>query len=427
MNERLFTIMRKTRQFGSWSTFAVVFLILPGLVFGCDHSESDKGQKTENKDSLTKSSVNANETKRQARRHHKRKSVECTSKECALAKEALKEGKLHQAIAYFHRGLNSNPMCADAYLGIAEAELAQYHDDKALQAADHALALDSDLARAYFVRAKIYDRKQEHDRVVVETTNVIELNPNFAEAYLMRATSRYISGLILSDANSDNLLSDLDRAISLEPKMAEAYEAKGVLLASQKKIREAIESFSKALEIRPSVNGYANRSAAYSYLNMYDEALNDLAQVTKLDPSNPGPYKVRAGIMKHQGKLPEAIDEYTKEIELTPTDYSIYLERASTYIEMKRYKEATEDYSKIIKANSLDDDALRRRGDVYFKMAEYKKALADYNESIDLYPDSSTSFRARSKVRKVLGDESGAQSDQKRASELKKEPAVKRI
>ncbi|HMO22011.1 MAG TPA: tetratricopeptide repeat protein, partial [Candidatus Melainabacteria bacterium] len=89
--------------------------------------------------------------------------------------------------------------------------------------------------------------------------------------------------------------------------------------------------------------------------------------------------------------------------------------------------EAIKDYDIIIQANSMDDDALLKRADVYFQKGDYGKALADYNEAIDLYPQSAYAHSARSKVLRKLGKSDQADLDEKRALELKKAPAIKKI
>lgn len=355
-----------------------------------------------------------------------KQAVACTSEDCAAGKEALKNKQFKKAISYFNRGLNTNSYCAEAYLGIAKAELGLYQNRHAMEAARHALALDPDLGEAHLILAKCFSNSQQYGKAQNEASQAIEIDPKNGEAYLMRAKMAYFSSLLDPESIPANIEEDLSRAIELAPS-AEAYEGKGVYLGSRKRVKEAVEAFTQSIAIEPTHNAYLHRSAAYSYLKKFDLALADLDQVTRMSPRDPYPFKVRAGIHRELGHPVQSLADYAKVIELTPKDFEVYYDRAKLLTEMKRYVEAIKDYSHIIQANPMDDDALLKRADVYFAKGDYEKALADYGEAIDLYPESAYAFSARSKVLRKLGKSDQADLDEKRALELKKAPAIKKI
>ena len=355
-----------------------------------------------------------------------KQAVACTSEDCAAGREALKKRQFRKALAFFKLGLNNNSYCADAYLGIAEAKLGLYQNRNAMEAAKHVLALDPDRAEANLILAQCYSNTQQYGKAQNEASQAIEKKPNYGEAYLMRAKMAYISSLQDPESQPANVDEDLNRAIELAPS-ADAYEAKGVYLGSRKKVNEAVEAFSHSIAIEPTYNAYLHRAAAYSYLKKYHQALSDLDQTIKMHPRDPYPFTVRAGIHKELGHPEQSLADLERVIELKPKDFKIYYDRAKLLTGMKRYDEAIADYNIIIKANSMDDDALLKRADVYFAKGEFKKALADYSEAIDLYPQSAYAYSARSKVLRKLGKSDQADLDEKRALELKKAPAIKKI
>lgn len=353
-----------------------------------------------------------------------KQAVACTSEDCAAGRDALKKKQFNKALSYFKRGLNSNSYCADAYLGIAEAKLGLHQNRNAMEAAKHVLALDPDRAEANLILAQCYSNLQQYGKAQNEASQAIEKNPESGEAYLMRAKMAYISSLQDPDSEAADVEADMNKAIELAPS-ADAYEALGVYLGSRKKVKEAVEAFSKSIAIEPTFNAYLHRSAAYSYLKKYHHALSDLDETTKMHPRDPYPYKVRAGIHSELGHPEQSLADLEKVIEFTPKDFKVYYDRAKILTEMKRYDEAIRDYTTIIKANPMDDDAILKRADVYFAKGNYEKALADYSETIDLYPQSAYAYSARSKVLRKLGKSNQAEIDEKRALELKKAPAIK--
>lgn len=89
---------------------------------------------------------------------------------------------------------------------------------------------------------------------------------------------------------------------------------------SAKKFPEAIEHFSKAIELNPNDHVfYSNRSACYANLEEYDKALEDATKCVNMKPDWARGY-ARKGLAEYYlGKYEEAEQTYTKGLELDPT------------------------------------------------------------------------------------------------------------
>jgi tetratricopeptide (TPR) repeat protein len=78
---------------------------------------------------------------------------------------------------------------------------------------------------------------------------VIELKPDFAEAWNKRATTYYLMGRL------DQSLADIDRVLELEPRHFGALAGRGMILMDLGKKREALEAYRRALTIYPEMPG----------------------------------------------------------------------------------------------------------------------------------------------------------------------------
>jgi tetratricopeptide (TPR) repeat protein len=83
--------------------------------------------------------------------------------------------------------------------------------------------------------------------------------------------------------NADKAIDNYSKAIKINPKLAKAYNNRGIAYTWQKKYDLAIADFNKAIELDPK-NGktYNNRAIVYSYQGENKKALQDLQKAQSL-------------------------------------------------------------------------------------------------------------------------------------------------
>lgn len=81
---------------------------------------------------------------------------------------------------------------------------------------------------------------------------------------------------------------DINTALKLNPKMAEAYNYVGILYTQQQEFIQAYESFDASLDINPDYDyAFLNRGIALYYGGRVKLALDDLSKFYALDTSDP--------------------------------------------------------------------------------------------------------------------------------------------
>lgn len=101
---------------------------------------------------------------------------------------------------------------------------------------------------------------------------------------------------------------------------AEELKNQGNLKFKEKKYAEAIEYYTKAIEIQPTSIYFCNRSLNHIHLENYGLALQDAEEAIRLDPKNPKAYFRRGTAHLALAKLNEALADFQKVVQLHPTD-----------------------------------------------------------------------------------------------------------
>ena len=99
---------------------------------------------------------------------------------------------------------------------------------------------------------------------------------------------------------------------------AEWHAEQGVKLNNQDRYEEAIQEFNKAIELDPNLaEAYSNRGDAYLNLGQLALAIQDYTEAIRLDTQYVEAYNNRAWSYKLQGKKTEALADFRKFISLT--------------------------------------------------------------------------------------------------------------
>ncbi|KAK9462904.1 uncharacterized protein V1516DRAFT_671442 [Lipomyces oligophaga] len=103
---------------------------------------------------------------------------------------------------------------------------------------------------------------------------------------------------------------------------ADQYKAKGNAFFSAKQYDQAIDAFTKAIELSPTPNHilYSNRSGSYASKRDFDNALKDAEDCIKINPSWAKGYTRKATALHGQGDLVGAHDAYEEALKIDPAN-----------------------------------------------------------------------------------------------------------
>lgn len=110
----------------------------------------------------------------------------------------------------------------------------------------------SDTADLLMVRARSVLETKEYDLSIELLDAIIELSPDFTEAYAQRATALYLK----KDIN--RALADLSVVVAREPRHFAALAGLGVILQDIGNDKLALDAFRRAVAIHPHLKGVPN-------------------------------------------------------------------------------------------------------------------------------------------------------------------------
>ena len=151
------------------------------------------------------------------------------------------------------------------------------------------------------------------------------------------ATDGLAADILIAQHKYDAASKEADRAITLSPKSAQLYWARGYSYLQLGQAQRAIEDLTKAIDLGKTEGSvkeiyYWSRAIAYQQVDRQQDALNDCAQAIALNPSKPDfhIFLVRGYSEGKLGQHDPEIADYTKAIDSSKLSVG-YLYRALTY------------------------------------------------------------------------------------------------
>ncbi len=149
-----------------------------------------------------------------------------------------------------------------------------------------------------------------------ETTEEHSSNPavmEFVESWFNLGLKQASAGDFQGAIDSWN------KALKLNPNLAEIWHNLGSALGRLEQYPEAIESFNHALEIDPqSYQAWNDRAHAFYQIQQWEQAIDSWNKAIALDPGNYQFWYHRACALEQLQRFDEAIASYEKTLEISP-------------------------------------------------------------------------------------------------------------
>ncbi len=265
----------------------------------------------------------------------------------------LELGDFTQAIADFTEEIRLKPDCAVAYRYRAVAYSKQ--DDFCISVADFTKAIEllPNDAEAYLERGIIYARLECFDRAEADFTKAIELILDSVKA----SVHQNVGGIVLE--SSEQELADFKKALGRLPEITDAN-------FNQSELNKVLSEFSAKTGRRLSLaRAYTNRGKCHVSRRRYTQAVDDFTKVIEMNPDDAGPYVYRATARLQD--FPKAIADFTRAIELNPNFAGAYFGRGIIYLNQDKFDLAAADFTKVLeitpentKASEYREAAIRK-------------------------------------------------------------------
>jgi TolB-like protein/Tfp pilus assembly protein PilF len=168
-------------------------------------------------------------------------------------------------------------------------------------------------------QAESAEDKELFDRAETFYRQALARDPNFALAYARLAYNRLFRhwfGNRLNSAQLEDVKSNIDRALAIDPNSPEAYLALGMFY--------------------------------YWGQRDFDSALRELDRAVELQPSNSDSLTFLGAIYRRRGEWRRSLAEFKRALELDPRDSSIPTEIGNSYLCLRRWSDAERAFTRAL-------------------------------------------------------------------------------
>ena len=207
---------------------------------------------------------------------------------------------------------------------------------------------ESTTAYSLYLKGRYFWNRRGSEKGIEEVRRAAECfeqavreDPTFALGYVGQADCCIIlcnNWLIDCESNLAKAKQMVEKALELDPGLAEAHATKGFVLKDGYDLRQAEEEFTKALELKPS---YATAHQWYHFVLLselrWEEALEQIEKAVELDPLSPITNKNYGDFYAARRDYQRALELYQRAAALDPGFPSLHWRMAAAYGKMKMF------------------------------------------------------------------------------------------
>jgi serine/threonine-protein kinase len=308
-----------------------------------------------------------------------------------------KRKNVSDAIGLLNDVLKQDPNFALAQAGLGRAYYLQYRVsrtpgllDRAREACNRAIAIDSSLAPPYVTLAQIGAMAGNPALATQQVQKALQLDPRSAEAYGAQ------SEVFDDEGRSADAIASVQKAIDLAPDYWRWPVLLGHYYFLAGKLSEAAEQFRKGTEIAPdNAIAWLDLGLALLQLGRYDDARISLEKSAQIQPSFAA-YSALAELLTTQGKFTESVQMSKKALDMDPTNYVAWGNLASGYLwspgghdkAMETYRQAIDLAESSRKETPDDPELLATLGDYFASIGQSGRSLPLLRQAVALAPDN---------------------------------------
>jgi tetratricopeptide (TPR) repeat protein len=229
---------------------------------------------------------------------------------------------------------------------------------------------------------------------------VLEIQELLAENYQQPADKANLQlelGKLFSAAKEyETAVESYDKALKIKPDDHYAWDNRGIALRNLSRYEEAINSYDQALKLQPD-NHYTwnDRGLALDSLGRYEEAIANYDKAIAIQPNFDWSWNNRGMALKKLGRLEEAIANYEKAILIQPEYYYAWDNRGIALSKLGRLEEAYASSKQALKIKPDDHHSWKNQGFTLWKLGRLEEAVASYDKSLEIKPDSYEAWNNR--------------------------------
>ena len=228
----------------------------------------------------------------------------------------------------------------------------------------------------------------------------LSIKPEYADAYNNIGNALQLKGKL------EEAIQAYKKALSIKPEYAEAYYNMGVVLQELVKPEEAIETYNKALSIKPDyAKAYNNMGIILKDQGKLDEAIESNNKALSIKPDFAEAYNNMGNALQEQGKLEKAMKAFKKAFSIEPNYADAHYNMGNALQEQGKLDEAIQAYNKVLSIKPEYAEAYYNMGVVFQEQGKLDEAIQVYTKALSIKPDYADLHRNLSSIKKYTEDD----------------------
>lgn len=248
-------------------------------------------------------------------------------------------------------------------------------------------------------------------------SSLFALHSSLLHAQLYEQSVRQVIEALASDSleRAERLIQQTIKLDPVKKSNAVLYQYLGEIHQRSGKNEQALEAYTKGIDLSPTSSLLLSRASLYLHLNNQDRALSDYNKVLEAEADNEEALFFRAYILSSQRRYKEARTDYRHLLKLNPMHEDARLGLAILNSKDGRPKEAMEQLDALVHIYPNHAKHYLARCGLFEQRKEFEKAMKDISMALELEPQNPECYLTRASLYLAMKKKKQAQQDCKTA------------
>lgn len=231
----------------------------------------------------------------------------------------------------------------------------------------------------YYGSLTILNNKNFRDDSVLYA-HILKFSPDNTAIHMNLANLYYSKGDLEKSLN--------ELAIVMSKEQAwDSYLLLGNIYLSRGNLEDAIESYKKAIELKPNcAPAYNNLGIIYQAQDKGEDSFKALTKAIQIDPEYYNANVLLGDWFVAKNLHKDALTYYNQALELNPKDLYLHLKIGVSYAMSGDFYKAEGAFLKALKLNPKSIDALKNIGALYANFGDFRRALECWDKALYIDP-----------------------------------------
>ncbi len=214
----------------------------------------------------------------------------------------------------------------------------------------------------------------------------------------------HLAALHLEQKHFDQALQGFERALASRTDFLPALTGRAQALEGLGRLQESLESYDRAIALKPEAWLYFNRGNTLRDLGRLEEAVESYESALRLNPHQVEALNNQGALYLRARQPLKALDNFNQTVSLRPADPEGFNNRGNAFRFLARPREALADYDRAISLKPDHADSWNNRGIALQELGRLPEAVENYDKAIALKSDFAFAYWNKSQARLLQGE-----------------------